>query len=107
MNEEDKKEVQEVYKLILENLEEFKKGNKNFDYSIETYYELFGDILKMFKTKDERLKALIMIYTYNVSFIDLDTWSLQDLKDYIYETEDDKYFKGYEELFKLIERGEE
>ena len=68
--------------------------------------DIWKDLLKLFKTKDERLKALIMLYTYNVGLYELNSWDLADLKRYIYDTEEEKYFNKYEKLFELIEKGE-
>lgn len=98
-------EIYETFKAILENLKDY-KNNVNKDYSIFSTLNLYPRILKMFQMKDERLKALIMLYTVNANIDDLKNWKLEDLKNYIYDTVDDEYVKEYDKLFKIIEKGE-
>lgn len=103
---EREKEIEVLYNYLLENFKEFEKQNNEFDYSIESDIDIWKDLLKLFKTKDERLKALIMLYTYNVGLYELNNWDLADLKRYIYDTEEEKYFNKYKKLFELIGKGE-
>jgi hypothetical protein len=100
----DKEEIERVYNLIVENLQFFKE-QKSMDYSIQSDLRVYKQVLKRFKTKDERLKALIMLYTVNVGIWELN-WDIVYLIQYIYDTVEEQYLDKYNELFDIIEEGE-
>ena len=79
-------EKERVYKL-LDNI----KNNVVCDYDIETSFNDFYKYLDLGRTKKECLQIFMMCYVVNLKVEELTTWSLQDLLDYIKET--DEYYK--------------
>lgn len=99
-----KDEILGVVEYIKSNLEKA-KNNVEYDYTVENYLENYKDILNCFEYADERLKALIMLYVVNPTLEEVNSWDLQRLKDYIYDTVDDIYVERYNKLFDIIEKG--
>lgn len=99
LKENEKTTVEEIIKENLENI----KNNVNINYQIETDIEKFIDLVKLGKDYKERLQILIMIYFVNPNIYELRNYTIEQVADYIKETEDlDKYRKYYVECFKAI-----
>lgn len=87
---------------IKKNLEKISKGEDD-DFEVEAGFNEFPGILKKLDKKD-RLKGFMMLYMSNPKIDELNTWTLDDLINYIKETdtyyEDDK--KYIDECINLI-----
>lgn len=93
------------YNTVVKNLKSFKE-NEDIDYTIESTLENFRPVLLLFKKKDDRLKALIMLYMVNVRLEDLKQYDINKFKEYVFDTIEEKYYDRYNKLFELIEKGE-
>ena len=101
MNESSQESNTKVEK-IKKNLEKISKGEDD-DFEVEAGFNEFPGILKKLDKKD-RLKGFMMLYMSNPKIDELNTWTLDDLINYIKETdtyyEDDK--KYIDECINLI-----
>ena len=98
---ERSRKIKIAYEKICNNLESWKK-QENINYEVQSELSLYPQILKLFPNKDDKVKAMIMLYTVNPMLYELNNWDFDKLKRYIYDTVDEKYIKEYEKIFKII-----
>ena len=94
--------------IVQEKLENIKNGVKDFDYEIYTDFSNFKNIVKLGKTYRERLQLLIMCYYYEPKLEELKNLTLEQVLDYIKETDeqyrqDEKYVIECINLIKELE----
>lgn len=94
-----------IEEQILNNLEFIKKNIYSYNYEIETSIEMLPNLIKLGKTKKEKLQILMMCYISNPSLNELRDWSLNTFKRYVKQTDDfyehDLYY--FNKCYKLIE----
>ena len=100
---ERSKKIKIAYEKICDNLESWKR-QEDISYEIQSELSLYPQILELFPNKDDKIKAMIMLYTVNPRLYELNNWDLQTLKRYVYDTVEEKYIKKYEKIFKIIEK---
>lgn len=100
---ERSKKIKIAYEKICDNLESWKR-QEDISYEIQSELSLYPQILELFPNKDDKIKAMIMLYTVNPRLYELNNWDFQTLKRYVYNTVDKKYIKEYEKIFKMIEK---
>lgn len=97
---------------IKSNLEAI-KNDEEINYEISSSTIDFPKILEKIDNKEDRVKALMMLYMANPKLEELKTWTAKQIKDYILDTEEAyntenpseefvKYKDAYEKCFKLI-----
>lgn len=99
---ERSKKIKIAYEKICDNLESWKR-QENINYEVQSELSLYSQILGLFPNKDDKVKAMIMLYTVNPMLYELNNWDFDQLKRYIYDTVDKKYIKEYEKIFKIID----
>lgn len=81
----------------------------NLNNGIEDNFNLFVDIkeykkyVELGRNNKEKLQILIMCYVDNPTIDELNNWSLNDLLDYIKETDEEFYEQDMIEIKKCIE----
>ena len=89
----------EIYEM-LDNL----KNGKQTDFNIFVGVEEYKDYVKLGRNSKERLQILIMCYVNNPKIDELNNWSLNDLLEYIKETDDEEFYEqDMVEIKKCIE----
>ena len=74
---------------LLETLREIPRINFNLYVGIENY----KDCVKLGRNAKERLQILIMCYVNNPTIDELLNWTLNDLLEYIKETDDEEFYE--------------
>ena len=100
---EKSKEIKIAYEKIYNNLESWKR-QEDINYEVQSELSLYPQILGLFPKEEDKLKAMIMLYTVNPRLYELNNWDLQTLKRYVYDTVEEKYIKKYEEIFEIIKK---
>ena len=103
MDLKESQEIKRAYERICNNLKSY-ENKENINYEVQSELSLYPKILRLFPTREERIKAMIMLYTVNPRLYELNNWDLQTLKRYVYDTVEEKYIKKYEKIFKIIEK---
>ena len=103
MDLKESQEIKRAYERICNNLKSY-ENKENINYEVQSELSLYPKILRLFPTREERIKAMIMLYTVNPKLYELNNWDLQTLKRYVYDTVEEKYIKKYEEIFETIEK---
>lgn len=98
---ERSRKIKIAYEKICNNLESWKR-QENINYEVQSELSLYPQILGLFPNKDDKVKAMVMLYTVNPMLYELNNWDFDQLKRYIYDTVDEKYIKEYEKIFKII-----
>ena len=69
------------------------KEIENIDFNIYVGFDEYVDFVKLGRTKKERLQILIMCYVNNPTIEELKNWSLDDLLNYIKDTDDIEFYE--------------
>lgn len=69
------------------------KNNIEMDFDIFTSIKEYQNYVKLGRNKKERLQILIMCYVYKPTIKELNYWSLNDLLEYIRETDDIDFYE--------------
>lgn len=78
------------------------KKKQQIEYDIYTTFEEFKNYVALGKTSKERLQILIMCYVDNPTIEELNNWTLEDLLEYIKETDVEFYGQDMIEIRKCI-----
>lgn len=78
----------EVYKML-----DSLKNGEQIDFNIFVGTEEYKDYVKLGRNSKERLQILIMCYVNNPKVEELNNWSLDDLLEYIKETDDEEFYE--------------
>lgn len=93
-------ENEEYINNLLETLREIPRIDFNLYVGIENY----KDCVKLGRNTKERLQILIMCYVNNPTIDELLNWTLNDLLEYIKETDDEEFYEqDMVEINKCIE----
>lgn len=68
------------------------KKERQINYNIYSPIRKFKNYVALGKTSKERLQILIMCYVNNPTIEELNNWTLENLLDYIKETDDEEYY---------------
>lgn len=79
-------------KEVYEMLDSLKNGEQ-IDFNIFVGTEEYKDYVKLGRNSKERLQILIMCYVNNPKIEELNSWSLNDLLEYIKETDDEEFYE--------------
>ena len=79
-------------KEIYEMLDNLKQG-KQIDFNIFVGVDEYKNYVKLGRNSKERLQILIMCYVNNPKIDELNNWSLNDLLEYIKETDDEEFYE--------------
>lgn len=79
-------------KEVYEMLDSLKNGEQ-IDFNIFVGTEEYKDYVKLGRNSKERLQILIMCYVNNPKIEELNNWSLDDLLEYIKETDDEEFYE--------------
>lgn len=84
-------------------LDNIKNGNE-IDFNIMVEIQSWEQYVRLGKTKKERLQILIMCYVVNPTLEILNNWTLENLLDYIEETDDKEFYeKDMKEINKCVD----
>lgn len=78
----------DIYNL----LDNLKNGIRE-DFNIYVGVEEYKDIVKLGRNGKEKLQLLIMCYVNNPTIEELNNWTLNDLLEYIKETDDEEFYE--------------
>lgn len=94
----------DIYNL----LDNLKNGIRE-DFNIYVGVEEYKDIVKLGRNEKEKLQLLIMCYVNNPTIEELNNWTLNDLLEYIKETDDEEFYEQdmveIRKCIKIIEKG--
>ena len=102
MDLKESQEIKRAYERICNNLKSY-ENKENINYEVQSELSLYPKILRLFPTREERIKAMIMLYTVNPMLYELNNWGLKELKRYIFDTVDEEYIENYNKIFEIIE----
>ena len=94
---EEIRDKEKVYFL----LEDIADGKEDTTYEIETGFEDFHKYVDLGNTKKECLQIFMMCYMSNPTLEELEEWTLQDILNYIEET-DEYYKEDLEHIIKCV-----
>jgi len=87
---------------IYQKLDNLKNGIED-DFNLFVGVEEYKKYVELGRNKKEKLQILIMCYVDNPTIDELNNWSLNDLLDYIKETDEEFYEQDMIEIKKCIE----
>lgn len=87
---------------IYKKLDNLKNGIED-DFNLFVGVEEYKKYVELGRNKKEKLQILIMCYVDNPTIDELNNWSLNDLLDYIKETDEEFYEQDMIEIKKCIE----
>ena len=78
-----------IQEEVAEKLRHIRERITDYDYEIQTSLYAFPEYVKEGKTYKERVQILIMCYMFCPDLYELETWKLDNIIDYIIETNED------------------